>query len=125
MVCKAGANCMAKCWRMVEIFYRYRVHPSQAKAFEHAYGSTGPWAALFSQHPGYRRTRLFQQKSDPGVYLTVDVWDSKEQWDEFRRVFAMQYARLDKDLSMLKLEEHLLGFYDGTEQSRPSINETA
>jgi heme-degrading monooxygenase HmoA len=110
---------------MVEIFYRYRVHPDQAKAFEHAYGSTGPWAALFSQHPGYRRTRLFKHKSDPYVYLTVDVWDSKAEWDEFRRVYSVQYARLDKDLAMLKLEEHLLGFYDGTQEYQRSVDSLA
>ena len=110
---------------MVEIFYRYRVHPNQAKAFEHAYGPNGPWAALFSQHPGYRRTRLFHHKTDPYVYLTVDVWDSKAEWDEFRRVFSVQYARLDKDLAMLKLEEHLLGFYDGTQEYQPNVDSMA
>ena len=110
---------------MVEIFYRYRVHPQQARAFEHAYGSTGPWAALFAQHPGYRRTRLFKHKADAWVYLTVDVWDSKHHWDEFRRVFSLQYARLEKELAMLKLEEHLLGFYDGTEKYRPPVDELA
>ena len=125
MVCKAGANCMAKCRGMVEIFYRYRVHPSQARAFEHAYGSTGPWAVLFSQHPAYRRTRLFRHKTDPAIYLTVDVWDSKDEYDQFKRVFAMQYARLDKEYSMLKLEEHLLGFYDGSEEYHVTVDEMA
>ncbi|GAC1658952.1 MAG: hypothetical protein NVS9B12_11650 [Vulcanimicrobiaceae bacterium] len=110
---------------MVEIFYRYRVHQSQAKAFENAYGSTGPWASLFSQHPGYRRTRLFQHKSDPSIYLSVDIWDSKEEYDEFKRVFSLQYARLDKELAMLKLEEHLLGFYDGTQEYQPPVDEMA
>ena len=110
---------------MVEIFYRYRVHPSQAKAFEHAYGTTGPWAGLFSQHPGFRRVRLFRHKSDPWVYLTIDVWDSKSDYDEFRRVFSHQYARLEKELAMLKLEEHLLGFYDGTEEYNPPVDSLA
>ncbi|MDQ2992225.1 MAG: hypothetical protein M3R30_05330 [Candidatus Eremiobacteraeota bacterium] len=37
---------------MIEVFYRYRVHTAQIRAFEHAYGSTVPWAKLFAQHPG-------------------------------------------------------------------------
>ena len=57
---------------MMEVFYRYRVHPSQARAFEHAYGSAGPWVKLFRTDPGYTGTRLFRHKSDPGIYLTVD-----------------------------------------------------
>ncbi|GAC1387701.1 MAG: hypothetical protein NVSMB31_00440 [Vulcanimicrobiaceae bacterium] len=110
---------------MVEVFYRYRVHPTQARAFEHAYGSTGPWVALFAQHPGFRRTRLFKHKSDPWVYVTIDVWESKHDWDEFRRVFALPYSRLDKDFAMLKLEEHLLGFYDGSDEYQPPVDSLA
>ncbi|MEO6912649.1 MAG: antibiotic biosynthesis monooxygenase [Candidatus Baltobacteraceae bacterium] len=104
---------------MVEIFYRYRVHPSQARAFEHAYGSTGPWTLLFKKHPGYRRTRLFRHGTQAGIYLTIDVWDDKASWDEFRRIFLGDYQRLDKQLALLHLEEHLLGFYDGTQEPYP------
>lgn len=116
---------MAKWKRVVEIFYRYRVHPSQAKAFEHAYGANGPWAVLFSQHPAFRRTRLFKHKAEPNIYVTIDVWDSKAEYDEFKRVFAHQYARLDKELALLKLEEHLLGFYDGTDEYQPPVDSLA
>lgn len=110
---------------MVEVFWRYRVHPQQARAFEEAYGGAGSWARLFSQHPGFRRTRLFKHKTDPYVYLTVDVWDSKAAYDEFKRVFSEQYKRLDKQYAMLKLEEHLLGFYDGSQEYQPPIDASA
>jgi heme-degrading monooxygenase HmoA len=110
---------------MIEVFWRYRIHVSQKRAFEHAYGSTGPWAALFGRHPGYRRTRLFRHKDDPGIYLTVDVWDSKADWDAFRSEFADDYLRLDRQLAMLKMEEHLLGYYDGTDEYQPPIDAMA
>ncbi len=110
---------------MIEIFYRYRVHPSQARAFEHAYGSTGPWAALFKKHPGYRRTRLFRHKTQGRIYLTADIWDDKPSWDEFRRIFVDEYLILEKQLSMLHLEEHLLGFYDGTQEGATRIDALA
>ena len=35
---------------MIEVLYRYRVHPAQVRAFEHAYGQQGPWVGLFSKH---------------------------------------------------------------------------
>ncbi|HET9030550.1 MAG TPA: antibiotic biosynthesis monooxygenase [Candidatus Aquilonibacter sp.] len=101
---------------MVEVFYRYRVHPSQARAFEHAYGPAGPWAKLFAQHPGFRRTRLFRHKNESGVYLSVDVWASKGVWDEFRAAAAEAYARLDRELQLLYLEELLIGYYEGEEE---------
>lgn len=110
---------------MVEIFYRYRVHPTQARAFEHAYGSAGPWAKLFGRHPGYKRTRLFRHKDEPDIYVTVDVWTSKADWDAFRKVHAADYLRLDKQLALLKIEEHLLGFYDGAEEYRAPLDTLA
>lgn len=110
---------------MVEIFYRYRVHQSQARAFEHAYGPAGPWAKLFARHPGYKRTRLFRHKEEPGIYVTVDVWDSKADWDAFRRLYSEDYRRLDKQLTLLKLEEHLLGYYEGTQEYQPPVDTRA
>jgi heme-degrading monooxygenase HmoA len=110
---------------MVEIFYRYRIHPSQVLAFEHAYGSTGPWAKLFMRHPGYIRTRLFRHKDEANVYVTVDVWKSKADWDDFRSKNADDYRDLDKKLAMLKLEEHLLGHYEGADEYRAPFDTTA
>ncbi len=103
---------------MIELLYRYTVHPAQARAFEHAYGPTGPWAQLFGRHGGYRRTRLFRDRKEPGVYIVMDVWDSKADWDGFRAEHAQAYARLDRELRMLYLEELLLGYYEGDEEYR-------
>jgi len=103
---------------MIEVYFRYRVHPAQARAFEHAYGTDGPWVALFRRHRGFIRTRIFRQKSDPQIYLTIDVWESKEAYDTFRAENADEYRELDAQLAMLKLEEHLLGYYEGEEEYR-------
>jgi heme-degrading monooxygenase HmoA len=103
---------------VIELFYRYRVHPTQAQAFEHAYGPTGPWALLFAHYPGFRRTRLFKHKGEPGVYISVDTWEAKTDWDGFRTQAAEAYARLDRELHMLYLEEHLIGYYEGEDEYR-------
>jgi heme-degrading monooxygenase HmoA len=110
---------------MIEIYYRYRVHPAQARAFEHAYGPTGPWAQLFGRSPGFKRTRLFRHKSEEGIYLTVDVWEEKAAWDDFRSVNAESYARLDRQLHLLYLEEHLMGYYEGNEEYRAPLDTLA
>ncbi|MHB8195625.1 MAG: antibiotic biosynthesis monooxygenase family protein [Vulcanimicrobiaceae bacterium] len=98
------------------MFYRYRVHPAQARAFEHAFGPTGPWAQLFARHPGFRRTRLFRRQEEDATYLTVDVWHSKADWDAFRSTFAGEVIRLEKQLRWLVLEELLLGIYEGPQE---------
>jgi heme-degrading monooxygenase HmoA len=103
---------------MIELFYRYRVHPSQTRAFEHAYGAAGPWSKLFASRAGFRRTRLFKHKNEPGVYISMDVWESKGDWDAFRMECAQAYARLDRELRLLYLEEHLIGYYEGEDEYR-------
>lgn len=107
---------------MIELFYRYRVHPAQARAFEHAYGAEGPWSRLFAKYRGFRRTRLFRHKKETGVYICVDVWKSKADWDAFRAEAADDYARLDRELRMLYLEEHLIGYYEGEDEYRASFD---
>jgi heme-degrading monooxygenase HmoA len=107
---------------MIEVFYRYSVHPSQVRAFEHAYGPTGPWVALFSPHPGYRRTRLFRHKSESNIYVTVDVWDSKSDYDRFRVICADEYARLGRELRLLYIEELFLGYYEGEDEYRAPLD---
>ncbi len=106
---------------MIEVFYRYRVHPSQARAFEHAYGPAGPWSRLFGKHAGFRRTRLFRHKNEADVYISVDVWESRAHWEAFRAEEAEAYARLDRDLRLLYLEEHLIGYYEGEDEYRSAL----
>jgi len=103
---------------MIEVIFRYRVHPTQARAFEHAYGPQGPWAALFAANPGYRHTRLFRHKEEEGTYICMDVWDSKAHYDDFRADNAAAYAQLDRELRLLYVEELLLGYYEGQEEYR-------
>lgn len=110
---------------MLEVFYRYRIHPSQKPAFEQAYGGAGPWVALFGRFPGYRRTRLFRHKKEAEIYITVDTWDTKADWDAFRSEAAQEYARLDRELHMLYLEEHLMGYYEGEDEYRTPFERLA
>jgi heme-degrading monooxygenase HmoA len=107
---------------MIEVIYRYEVHPSQVRAFEHAYGPAGPWVELFQKFPGYRHTRLFRHKQQAELYVCVDVWDSKADYDAFRADAADRYAQMSRDYRMLYIEELLLGYYEGEQeyQSHPA-----
>jgi heme-degrading monooxygenase HmoA len=107
------------------VFFRYRVHPAQARAFEHAYGPAGPWVALFGRDAAFIRTRLFRNKGDGHEYVSIDVWESKEDYDRFRSEYADEYRRLDTQLAMLKLEEYFLGYYEGDNEYRSPLDALA
>ena len=76
----------------------------------------GHFEVLFAGHPGFRRTRLFRHKALTGVYVTLDVWETKAHWEAFHRAAEEAYRVLDRRLAMLKLDEQLLGFYEGSEE---------
>ncbi len=110
---------------MIEVFFRYRVHPSQVRAFEHAYGPGGPWAQLAARHPGFRRTRLFRHKSDEHTYVGIDVWESKADYDDFRARYADELMQLEAQLKLLALEELLLGYYHGDDEYHAPLDALA
>lgn len=107
---------------MVEIFYRYRIHPSQARAFEHALGSDGPWSQLYAGHPGFLRTRLFRHRGEVEIYLAIDMWNSKDDWDEFRVLHAHELRDIERRFGLLYLERHLLGYFEGEEEYRAPLD---
>lgn len=110
---------------MIEVLYRYHVHPAQQAAFRQAYGPKGPWARLFGEAPGFVRTRLFAHRAEPNVFVTIDVWESKTEYDRFRSERAQEYGRLDRELHLLYLEELLLGYYEGADEYRAPLDTMA
>lgn len=110
---------------MVEVFRTYRVHASQTRAFEHAYGPVGPWAKLFASVPGFRRIRLFRNRTEPQTYVQIQVWESKSEWLAFLEQRQSDYALLAHELRLLTLEQQLLGYYEGTHEYQPSVDARA
>jgi heme-degrading monooxygenase HmoA len=53
---------------------------------------------------------------DPGRYLTLDFWTSKEAYKEFRAKHAVEYAAIDRECEALTADESMVG-----EFSRVSI----
>lgn len=81
-----------------EIIWEFTVTNEQRAAFEAAYGSPGPWAELFGKAEGFLETRLLRDLERDGIYLTIDRWSSQEAFLAFKRDFAEDYARLDREL---------------------------
>jgi heme-degrading monooxygenase HmoA len=95
---------------VIAILWTYRVEPSWAALFEAIYGPEGDWAQLFGQADGYRGTELLRE--DEGRYVTIDRWDSSEDFRLFKQHFAGAYALLDARCEALTEAEELIGEFE-------------
>ncbi|WP_417454515.1 antibiotic biosynthesis monooxygenase family protein [Kiloniella sp.] len=77
--------------------------------FEDFYGDEGEWVQLFTMGAGYIRTELVQDQTDPQRYLTVDYWNTEEDFHEFKKIFGQEYLALDKECNGLTLKERKIG----------------
>ena len=79
--------------------------------FEQAYGTEGEWVRLFRRDRRYRGTRLLRDVGRERVYVTMDLWESREAYEEFREKWAVEYAAIDSRCEGLTRSEKHLGEY--------------
>jgi heme-degrading monooxygenase HmoA len=92
--------------------WEFAVRPNCLAEFERLYGSNGEWARLFRRAPGFQRTELHRDRSQPTRFLTLDFWDSREACDRFRRAHAAEYAALDVRCETLTEREREIGRFE-------------
>jgi heme-degrading monooxygenase HmoA len=66
---------------------------SQSDEFERVYGPEGDWAQFFRQGRGYVGTELLRDLEQPGRYLVVDRWESREAYNTFVKQHREGYMR--------------------------------
>lgn len=89
--------------------WQYFVRPERCAEFETHYGPEGSWVKLFRQHGGYIRTELHRDMVEANRYLTIDYWQSKEAFADFRKEFASQFEELDRKCELLTAKETCIG----------------
>jgi heme-degrading monooxygenase HmoA len=94
---------------MYTIVWRFTVQPGQVSAFEHHYGPDGAWAELFRKGEGYHGTRLYRDVKTPGIYVTVDQWQSETAFTAFMTAHQAEYKALDARFAALTVAEEKLG----------------
>lgn len=92
--------------------WEFQVKPDAISAFERIYGPNGDWAQLFHESPDYLGTELLRDLNNPGRYLTLDRWTSREALQSFKRDHHAAYADLDQRCEALTEHEALLGEFD-------------
>ena len=90
---------------MFVTLWEFEVKPGSEELFERTYGPEGEWAQLFRRDARYRGTRLLREAGAEGLYVTMDSWDSRAAYEEFRERFAAEYADLDRKYEELTARE--------------------
>jgi len=75
------------------------------------YGSEGRWAEFFRENHGYQGTVLVKSVQADRTYITLDYWDSEEDYLGFLQDNAEQYAAIDRECDNLTESETRIGEY--------------
>jgi heme-degrading monooxygenase HmoA len=97
---------------MFLVLWEYDVKPGFERRFERVYGPAGDWAQFFRRDAHYRETRLLRELSRPSTYVTLDLWDSRDTYENFRQQNREAYRALDRSCERLTLREKHLGSFD-------------
>ncbi len=93
------------------IVWEFRPKKGVEMAFEDAYGPKGIWARLFQHGEGFVATELNHDLKDPGRYLTLDFWTSKQAYEAFRAAHVAEYQAIDEQCESLTEREKEIGTF--------------
>jgi len=97
---------------MFVVLWEFEVKPGREERFERVYGADGEWAQLFRGDANYQGTRLLRDASRDGIYVTMDVWRSREAYERFREAAAERYAAIDAECEGLTTSERPIGSFE-------------
>jgi heme-degrading monooxygenase HmoA len=93
------------------IVWEFQVRQEREKEFVEKYGPEGSWAQLFRQSQGYLRTELVRDVTDRLRFLTLDYWQTENDFSRFRTENVAEYERLDREFAGLTEQETRLGAF--------------
>ncbi len=100
---------------MFHIVWEFTVPHENVYDFEQIYWAEGEWARLFRHAPEFQGTTLLRDFSEPGRYLTVDIWSNARAYENFRLKFANEYRLLDERCERLTTTERLIGRFENAD----------
>ena len=95
---------------MIALVFSYDVR--DAGEFERAYGPDGDWASFFAGARGYVGTELLRDVEQPGRYLVVDRWESREAYNDFVAANRDDYMRRVDETAYLYERELRFGTFE-------------
>ena len=76
---------------MLALVFSYAVRDPEE--FERVYGPDGEWATFFREGRGYVGTELLRDVEQPGRYVVVDRWESRDAYNAFVDRHRDEYMR--------------------------------
>jgi hypothetical protein len=77
------------------VVWEYEVDPSQVGEFLNAYGQEGAWVTLFRKDAAWLGTSLLRDVARADVFVSIDRWNTAEDYARFRARHAEVYTRID------------------------------
>lgn len=97
---------------MYWIVWSFDVKPAHIGSFERAYGPDGDWVRLFQRAPGYAGTELRREADRAAHYVTIDRWQTRDDYKRFKETFREEYQTLDVKCAALTAWEHKIGDFE-------------
>ena len=97
---------------MIAILWEYSVPLQHVTEFERHYNSAGTWVIFFRKAAAYHGSALLRDDETPGRFMTIDYWDSLEEYQEFSAENEDEYRRIDAMCERLTTSERRIGLFD-------------
>ena len=91
------------------VIWEFRVAPRKRRAFERTYGPNGGWATFFRKGKGYLGTELVRDDQDAGRFFTLDSWQSRKHYENFKKQNRKTYQSIDEKCEALTTSESEIG----------------
>ena len=95
---------------MIALVFSYETH--DAEEFERVYGADGEWAQFFRPGRGYIGTELLRDVDEPGRYLVIDRWESREAYNAFLAEHDDEYMRRSDESRFHHVQELRFGTFE-------------
>jgi heme-degrading monooxygenase HmoA len=93
------------------IVWEFWVRKDRVAEFQEKYGPEGAWARFFRGSAGYIRTELVKDVDSDSRFLTLDYWQTEEEFNRYRQLNVAEYERLDKEFRGLTESETRMGAF--------------
>jgi heme-degrading monooxygenase HmoA len=80
--------------------------------FARVYGPEGDWARLFRRGPGYLATELVRDLEVARRFVTIDRWESRDAFHQFKAATHGEYEALDARCRPLTRSQRLIGHFE-------------
>ena len=97
---------------MFVILWEFDVKSECEELFTLAYSATGEWARLSATDAKFRSTTLLRHVAQPLRFVTMDVWESRADYEHFLQSAGDAYRELDARCAVWTTRERHLSSFD-------------